>query len=339
MRASSCSTPATPPTRGAVDPHAHALRRRRARGRRLWQLTRRGRGARARSEIRARGAGQCRRPLGRRGAGRRRCAATPPAKVRLVQGSPHRRAQALRPRPLLHLPERRRPHRLRHPLRARLHPDRHDRPRLSRATRPSVAASAEEIAYLCARRQRLFRAGRSTPADVVWTYSGVRPLYDDGATEAQAATRDYVLTLDARRRRRRCCSASSAARSPPTAGSPRRRSRSSRRICPQRAGQPAGPVDGAAARRRLSRRRLRGAGRRDLRAQHPCLAPASPRRLVRAYGTRARGPARRRAQHGRSRPRFRRRPHRARGRLPDGQRVGRDGRRTSSGAAPSSACA
>ena len=36
-------------------------------------------------------------------------------------------------------------------------------------------------------------------ADLVkWSYSGVRPLYDDGASEAQAATRDYVLKLDAR---------------------------------------------------------------------------------------------------------------------------------------------
>ena len=35
-----------------------------------------------------------------------------------------------------------------------------------------------------------------TQADVVWTYSGVRPLYDDGATSATAATRDYVLSLD-----------------------------------------------------------------------------------------------------------------------------------------------
>lgn len=33
-------------------------------------------------------------------------------------------------------------------------------------------------------------------ADVVWTYSGVRPLYDDGATSATAATRDYVIKLD-----------------------------------------------------------------------------------------------------------------------------------------------
>ena len=34
--------------------------------------------------------------------------------------------------------------------------------------------------------------------DVVWTYSGVRPLYDDGATSATAATRDYTLKVDAR---------------------------------------------------------------------------------------------------------------------------------------------
>jgi len=32
--------------------------------------------------------------------------------------------------------------------------------------------------------------------DVVWSYSGVRPLYDDGASSATAATRDYVLKLD-----------------------------------------------------------------------------------------------------------------------------------------------
>ena len=32
--------------------------------------------------------------------------------------------------------------------------------------------------------------------DVVWTYSGVRPLYDDGAKSATAATRDYVLSVD-----------------------------------------------------------------------------------------------------------------------------------------------
>ena len=32
--------------------------------------------------------------------------------------------------------------------------------------------------------------------DVVWTYAGVRPLYNDGASSATAATRDYVLKVD-----------------------------------------------------------------------------------------------------------------------------------------------
>lgn len=33
-------------------------------------------------------------------------------------------------------------------------------------------------------------------ADIVWTYSGIRPLYDDHAASASAVTRDYVLDLD-----------------------------------------------------------------------------------------------------------------------------------------------
>jgi glycerol-3-phosphate dehydrogenase len=33
------------------------------------------------------------------------------------------------------------------------------------------------------------------PQDIVWSYSGVRPLYDDGASSATAATRDYVIRL------------------------------------------------------------------------------------------------------------------------------------------------
>jgi len=35
------------------------------------------------------------------------------------------------------------------------------------------------------------------PADVVWSYSGVRPLFDDGSADASAVTRDYVFDLDA----------------------------------------------------------------------------------------------------------------------------------------------
>jgi D-erythritol 1-phosphate dehydrogenase len=36
-----------------------------------------------------------------------------------------------------------------------------------------------------------------TRDDIVWTYSGVRPLYDDGASDPSAVTRDYVLKVDA----------------------------------------------------------------------------------------------------------------------------------------------
>ena len=60
----------------------------------------------------------------------------------------------------------------------------------------AVAASEAEIAYLCAAASEYFSAPIRRE-DVVWTYSGVRPLYDDGASSAQEATRDYVLVLDA----------------------------------------------------------------------------------------------------------------------------------------------
>jgi glycerol-3-phosphate dehydrogenase len=33
-------------------------------------------------------------------------------------------------------------------------------------------------------------------SDIAWSYSGVRPIYDDGAANASATTRDYVLSLD-----------------------------------------------------------------------------------------------------------------------------------------------
>ncbi len=59
-----------------------------------------------------------------------------------------------------------------------------------------VEISAEETAYLCEAVTRWMQAP-VTPADVVWSYSGVRPLHDDGAANASAVTRDYVLELDA----------------------------------------------------------------------------------------------------------------------------------------------
>lgn len=58
-----------------------------------------------------------------------------------------------------------------------------------------VKISDEEIAYLCAGASHYFKEP-VTRDDIVWTYSGVRPLYDDGASKAQEATRDYVLRTD-----------------------------------------------------------------------------------------------------------------------------------------------
>ena len=55
--------------------------------------------------------------------------------------------------------------------------------------------TAEEIDYLC-KIASTYLTRKLTPADVVWTYSGVRPLYDDGSADPAAVTRDYVLKLD-----------------------------------------------------------------------------------------------------------------------------------------------
>lgn len=59
----------------------------------------------------------------------------------------------------------------------------------------AVAISTDETEYLCAAASEYF-AEPVTANDVVSAYSGVRPLFDDGASKAQEATRDYVLKLD-----------------------------------------------------------------------------------------------------------------------------------------------
>jgi glycerol-3-phosphate dehydrogenase len=59
----------------------------------------------------------------------------------------------------------------------------------------SVSASQGEIEYLCETTSRYFETTIS-PSDIVWSYSGIRSLYADGASDAQEATRDYVLELD-----------------------------------------------------------------------------------------------------------------------------------------------
>jgi len=58
---------------------------------------------------------------------------------------------------------------------------------------PGAARIAdEEIAYLCTQASRYFDKP-IVPADVVWTYSGVRPLLDDASGDPSAVTRDYML--------------------------------------------------------------------------------------------------------------------------------------------------
>ena len=56
--------------------------------------------------------------------------------------------------------------------------------------------SEEETGYLIALANAYLERPISR-ADVVWSYSGVRPLYDDGTSDPSAITRDYVLKVDA----------------------------------------------------------------------------------------------------------------------------------------------
>jgi glycerol-3-phosphate dehydrogenase len=151
---------------------------------------------------------------------------------------------------------------------------------------PSVPpqCTPEEQDYLCAFASEYF-AKPVTRADIVWTYSGVRPLYDEGAGagSATAATRDYTLKVDATKGApvlhvfggkittyRRLAEAA-LERVGAALGRPSR---------PWTAGVPLPggdfPVSGVD--------RLVA----ELRAAHPFLDGAWARRLVRAYGTEAR---------------------------------------------------
>ena len=58
-----------------------------------------------------------------------------------------------------------------------------------------VAITPGEIDYICTAANAYFETPLS-PRDVVWSYSGIRPLFDDQARNASAVTRDYVLHLD-----------------------------------------------------------------------------------------------------------------------------------------------
>ena len=60
----------------------------------------------------------------------------------------------------------------------------------------AVEITDKETRYLCDLANRFFK-NKIAPDDVVWSYSGVRPLVDDNADDVSAITRDYVLDLDA----------------------------------------------------------------------------------------------------------------------------------------------
>jgi glycerol-3-phosphate dehydrogenase len=147
----------------------------------------------------------------------------------------------------------------------------------------SVAASSDEIDYLCAVASDYFRKPL-TPADVVWSFSGVRPLYDDGVSEAQQVTRDYVLVLEAPAGApallnvvggkittfRRLAEAALDKLSPHV---PAMKPPTDRADTPLPGGDfPVGGLEALAD---------------ELRGRHPWLAPEHAGRLVTAYGTRA----------------------------------------------------
>jgi len=145
------------------------------------------------------------------------------------------------------------------------------------------APDAAEIDYLCRIASGYFRE-RVTPDQVIWSFAGVRSLYDDGADKPEDVTRDYTLTHDAKNGQaplltvyggkittyRRLAEAAMAKLSPFLTTLP-----------PWTAGAPLPggdfPVDGFDDLLALTLHRW------------PFLAPAHARRLAHAYGTRAAG--------------------------------------------------
>ncbi len=68
---------------------------------------------------------------------------------------------------------------------------------LVEAPEEGALITPQEIRYLLAAANR-YLARPLSENDVVWSYSGVRPLYDDGSANPSKTTRDYNLVLDAR---------------------------------------------------------------------------------------------------------------------------------------------
>jgi glycerol-3-phosphate dehydrogenase len=59
----------------------------------------------------------------------------------------------------------------------------------------NITATPEEIAYICASADAYFRQ-KITPADVIYSYAGVRPLVDDGLGKPETASRGYHFEFE-----------------------------------------------------------------------------------------------------------------------------------------------
>jgi glycerol-3-phosphate dehydrogenase len=145
-----------------------------------------------------------------------------------------------------------------------------------------VRIADEEIDYLCASASEYF-AEPVVRDDIVWTYSGVRSLFDDGANKAQEATRDYVLKVEG------------ADGQAPLLNVFGGKLTTYRRLA-EAALEKIGEAIGARGARWTAHSRLPGgdfnidgfdAEVKALSARFPFLQPAHARRLVRLYGTRA----------------------------------------------------
>ncbi|NIJ38147.1 glycerol-3-phosphate dehydrogenase [Sphingopyxis panaciterrae] len=146
-----------------------------------------------------------------------------------------------------------------------------------------VHASADEIAYLCEGASLYFREP-VTPADVVWTYSGVRPLIEDGSGRPEAATRGYRIDLD-------------MAEGAPLLTIYGGKITSYRHVAEHAVDELAGHVSALNGKRWTARAPLPGgdfptdgaaALKADYRLAHPFLTAATVDRIVKAYGTDAR---------------------------------------------------
>ena len=100
--------------------------------------------------------------------------------------------------------------------------DRHHRPGFFRRSRQRSRRAPTRSA-ICARSRTIISAPRSSPADVVWSFAGVRPLYGEASPRSRRTRRATMCWRSTASPARRRCSRSMAARSRPIAGWPRRR--------------------------------------------------------------------------------------------------------------------